>query len=188
VKKLLTPVFGGLIGLSGLTGCAAPETLRVLDVNAPPAQSQSVAIDLAFAPEASIGNLHEVELGQLATQHSQNPEVIAFGQRMIQDHGQAYRQLQEVGVQQSLSLPSRVNAQAQSETQPLVSLNGPEFDRAYIRLAISDHVKDAAAFQNEAQNGQNPAIKAYAAQVLPTVLLHLQLARSIAQHLGIPPQ
>jgi predicted outer membrane protein len=49
---------------------------------------QSVAVMLA------LGNYCEIQLGQLASQKSQNPQVKEFAQQMVQDHTQFLQQIQ----------------------------------------------------------------------------------------------
>nr|WP_301280996.1 DUF4142 domain-containing protein [Nostoc sp. PCC 7107] len=51
--------------------------------------------------------------------------------------------------------------------------------REYMTHMVEDHQKDVSAFQTEAQQGQDPDVKAFASQTLPTLEEHLQQARSI---------
>ena len=55
------------------------------DNSAPTAQRFS---DQAFVKKALEGGDAEVQLGQLAQQKSQSPDVKQFGQKMVQDHTQ----------------------------------------------------------------------------------------------------
>ena len=55
---------------------------------------------------------------------------------------------------------------------------------------LQAHEKDVAAFQTEAEQGQDPDVKAFAAQTLPTLQQHLEEVRSIVNPGGtqIVPQ
>jgi putative membrane protein len=44
---------------------------------------------------------------------------------------------------------------------------------------VEDHEKDLADFQNEANNGQDENIKAFAAQTIPMIQEHLNQARDM---------
>ena len=59
----------------------------------PPAQAgeqqQLAQEDMEFARKAAEGGLKEVRLGELAQQQAESEEVQQFGQRMVEDHGQA---------------------------------------------------------------------------------------------------
>ncbi len=45
---------------------------------------------------------------------------------------------------------------------------------------VKDHKKDVSEFQREARIGQNPQIKSFASQTLPTLQEHLKQAENIA--------
>lgn len=49
---------------------------------------------------------------------------------------------------------------------------------------MEDHQKDIAAFEWEAQQGQNPAVKAWAAQLVPQLRDHLSQVQKTAQALS----
>jgi hypothetical protein len=62
----------------------------ILGFMAHPALAQAVPEqDQEFAQKAAEGGLIEVQLGQLAHQQAKDQQVVHFGQRMVQDHGQA---------------------------------------------------------------------------------------------------
>ena len=58
------------------------------------------------AQKAAAGGLAEVALGQLAQQNGSSPQVKAFGQRMVTDHGQANQELQQIAQTENLTLPT----------------------------------------------------------------------------------
>jgi len=65
-------------------------------------------------------------------------------------------------------------------------LEGAQFDREFLRYQVMHHEKDTAAFSVQAKDGQDPALKAFAAKQLPILQEHLQQARQLAaqQHAG----
>jgi putative membrane protein len=58
-------------------------------------------------------------------------------------------------------------------------LNGSDFDRAYADDMVQDHERDLNEFQNEANNGKNSSIRAFAAQTVPMIQEHLNQAREM---------
>jgi putative membrane protein len=58
--------------------------------------------------------------------------------------------------------------------------SGTGFDQHYMKHMIQDHEDDAALFETEARDGQDPDLKAFAAKTLPTIKEHLQMAKSLA--------
>lgn len=143
----------------------------------PSAATSSKKSDDMFAKKAAEGGLAEVELGQLATQKASDPDVKAFGQKMVDDHTKANDQLKTVAQQENIQLPTEPNAKDKAEKARLSKLSGAAFDRAYINHMVADHKKDVAEFQREANNGKDQAIKNFAQQTLPTLQEHLKDAQ-----------
>lgn len=132
--------------------------------------------DSTFAMKAAQGGMAEVRLGQLATQNASNPDVKTFGQRMIDDHTKANDRLKAIAEQKGLTLPANIDAKDQATYDRLSKLRGAEFDRAYTSDMVKDHREDIAEFEKEANAGNDPDIKGFAAETLPTLREHLKLA------------
>jgi putative membrane protein len=69
--------------------------------------------------------------------------------------------------------------------EKLKVLSGDTFDKSYIKGMVEDHQKDIAAFQKEAQSGQDPDAKSFANAALPTLKMHLAKIRAIASAAGL---
>jgi len=150
-----------------------------------PAGSQSTAAsglsaaDQAFAKEAAIGGMAEVDLGKLAASKATNPDVKQFGQRMVDDHGKANDELKSWASQKNLTLPMDLDAKHKNEHARLEKLSGDAFDKQYMTLMVSDHNKDVAAFQRESKTAKDADLKAWAAKTLPTLEDHQKSAKEI---------
>ncbi len=142
--------------------------------------------DHAFMKKAAEGGMAEVQMGQLAQQNGQSQQVKEFGQRMVTDHSKANDELKQVAQQQGVQLPDSPSAKQKAEYKRLSKLHGDAFDDAYAKLMVSDHKKDVAEFQREADSGNNPEVKNWAGQTLPTLKEHLQLAEQMkgSENLG----
>ena len=135
--------------------------------------------DQHFMVKAAQGGMGEVALGQLAQTHGSSAGVKQFGQKMVTDHSKANAQLMQVAAKQGVALPSAPGPEEQATKARLSKLSGAAFDRAYVSDMVEDHVQDVAEFQKEARTGKDPAVKAFAAKTLPTLKMHLQMARSL---------
>jgi putative membrane protein len=134
--------------------------------------------DSTFAMNAAAGGLAEVQLGQLAVQNAADPSVKAFGQKMVDDHSKANDQLKAIAAQKGVTLPGSMTAQDQATYDRLAKLKGADFDRAYMADMVKDHRTDIAEFEKEASGGSDPDLKSFAANTLPTLKEHLQMAES----------
>lgn len=143
-------------------------------------QSNLSKADQQFMVKAAQGGMAEVQMAQLAAQNSSSDAIKDYAQRMIQDHTQANNQLMALAAQKGVTLPTTLDSKQQATYDKLSKLTGPNFDKAYIKAAGTNaHTQQAALFQREAQKGQDPDVKAFAAQVLPIVQDHLQMAKSL---------
>lgn len=168
-----------------LFGCVLPVTSSAQTATRGQASSNSTssglsATDQKFVKQAAEGGEAEVQLGQLAVQKAQSPDVKAFGQRMVDDHTKANDQLKQVAEQLGVTLPSQPSAQDKAEKARLEKMSGAQFDKAYMNYMVADHKKDVAEFQKAASQATNPQVKNFAQSTLPTLQSHLQEAESVA--------
>jgi len=136
--------------------------------------------DHQFVMEAARGGMAEVDLGKLASEKAQSPQVKQFGERMAQDHGKANDELKSLAQQKNITLPTELDSKHQSTHDKLAKLSGAQFDRAYMQEMLQDHRKDVNEFRKESQSGKDPEVKAWAAKTLPTLEEHMRLAQSIS--------
>jgi putative membrane protein len=134
--------------------------------------------DNTFVTKAANGGMAEVKLGTLATQKAANPDVKAFGQQMVDDHGKANDELKQLASSRGITLPTDIDAKEQAKYDRLSKLSGAEFDRAYMKEMVSDHRTDVAEFRHESERGSDADVKAWATKTLPTLEHHLQMAES----------
>lgn len=186
------------IALSVATGCTpttphddkvseAPPAQSVRTTESPsstaspttPGQNNLSSSDKQFMTEAAQGGLAEVQLGQLASKRGASNAVKQYGQRMVQDHTLVNNQLKQLATQKGVTLPTSLDSKNKQIQQSLSKLSGAKFDRQYLNQMLQDHEKDVSAFQTQAQEGQDPDVKAFAAQTLPALQEHLQQVRSI---------
>jgi putative membrane protein len=165
----------------GQTGRTNPATSPQTQPTANPTQMQTSmkADDKKFVRDAAIGGMTEVELGKLAAEKGSSDGVKQFGQKMVDDHTKANDELKKVAGAQSLSVPDSIDSKHRSRIDKLAKLSGAEFDRAYIKDQLKDHQQDVREFQDEAQNGNIPAVKDFAAKTLPTLQEHLTMVKDL---------
>jgi len=142
--------------------------------------------DRDFLTEAAMGGLMEVELGRVAAQQGASDVVKQFGQRMVDDHSKANSELMSLASSKGITLPADLDEKHRNEVAKFSKMTGTEFDRAYAKMMLNDHIKDVAAFEKESTKGVDPDLKAFAAKTLPTLQEHLQLAKPMNSQVGNP--
>ena len=145
--------------------------------------SSLVSKDKEFFIAAAQGSMSEVALGHMAGEKATNPDVKAFGARMITDHGRATEDLKQLALKKGLALPAVVGEEASKTADDLVNKVGRDFDRSYMTEMIRDHEKDVKEFEAAASAVTDPDLKAWAAQTLPTLREHLEMAKQVESKL-----
>jgi|SRR5579862_2890397 len=141
--------------------------------------------DHNFLTKAAEGGMAEMEFGQLASKNASSGCAKQFGQRMVTDHSKANDQAKSLAAQKGITLPTSMSSKDQAMYRNLSSKNGGDFDKAYMSAMLKDHREDIAEFRQEANSGNDPDIKAWAAKTLPTLEEHLRIAEDCAKQLGI---
>jgi putative membrane protein len=191
----VAPIFFVSISILIFAGCDSSATDSVKsakDSNLAKIDSQKVSerpadslaavpprVDADFLVEAASGGMLEVQLGQLAQTNGSDPGVKAFGARMVKDHGDGGIKIKTLAEAKSVSLPATVSNQQQKELDALQKKTGPDFDKAYVALMVSDHKEDIAEFEKEASKGTDPDIRALASSNLDMLHMHLEAANGL---------
>lgn len=134
--------------------------------------------DKEFVSKAGMGGLAEVQMGSLAELKAASAGVKAYGERMVNDHSKANEELSQLATAKGVALPAELDAGHKSALDHLTSLNGAEFDKAYMQHMVEDHEQDVAEFEKASTSAQDSDVKAWAAKTLPTLKEHLRLAKS----------
>jgi putative membrane protein len=161
---------GGTAGSArALSGSAAASTGAAMSMSQ---ADQKLMADIAQA------NIAEIQTGRLALSKSQNPQVRAFAQKMIDDHGMAMQELQTLAQTTGVSLPGDTDLIHKAIAAELGILPGDTFDRQYMsQVGVTDHKRTHELLEQTARTASNPALRSHAQKILPVVARHLDLAQ-----------
>jgi putative membrane protein len=145
--------------------------------------------DKQFVMKASEGSLAEVQLGKLALEKSQNPDVKQFAQKMVEDHTMLINNMKPFADQLGVKPPTKLNAKHQQLADRLKSLSGDQFDKEYIKAMVADHHHDLGEFMEEESKAADPGLKQTVTQGTQVIREHTQMIDEIAKKNGIstPP-
>ncbi|HYC58734.1 MAG TPA: cytochrome c oxidase assembly protein [Thermoanaerobaculia bacterium] len=174
-----TRTLAGLLMLLFLTACS-PEVEQHAHARpvAPPPAATLAPQDRDFLERAAKGSNAEIAMGTLAEKQALKPEVIAFGRRMVADHGAINRQLASIAARHHIALPASLGDH-QASFDRIVDLRREPFDREFIKVMNEDHDMALVLFQGEANGGVDPALRAFAASTLPLIEAHLAHAKAL---------
>jgi putative membrane protein len=146
--------------------------------------SKLSSADRKFIMDAAEGGMAEVQLGQLAASQASDPDVKAFGQRMVDDHTKANDRLKQIAADKGVTLPTELKGSMKTMHDKLSKASGASFDKMYMQHMVSDHKKDVSEFQKESKSGKDADVKQFASDTLPTLQDHLKMAQTTASKVG----
>jgi putative membrane protein len=150
--------------------------------SSPPfAVAQSVTEPEEFAEIAASSNMFEIESSQLALQQPVSDEVQQFAQHMIDDHTAAGEKMKAAAQQDGISPPDEMVEKHQAQLQELQSAGADAFEQAYVSAQVMAHDEAVALFEAFSQNGEESALRSFAAETLPTLQEHQTEADALAQ-------
>lgn len=134
-----------------------------------------------FVGKASIANNFEIESSQLALDKAQNMDVKSFAQHMIDDHTEAAEKLQDVleSSESDLKPEDEMDSKHMQMMDKLQAASDNNFDKQYVDMQTDAHQKAVDLFSDYSKNGKDPALKAFASEMLPTLKDHLKQVKAI---------
>jgi putative membrane protein len=143
-----------------------------------PANIKLQRSDRNFIVKAAKGGQEEVELGRLAQAKASSDAVKQFGQRMVEDHGNANKELMDLAANKGVPLDDKA-PKKDPVLEKLSKLQGQEFDREYVKAMVKDHKQDVAEFRRMHSGAVDPNLKGWIDKTLPTLEDHLKTIEGI---------
>ena len=189
MKAVYIALMLGCLGLCGLLACGGPSPAANLAQNsganrsevstAPSIDPNSPALNpWVFLTKAYQSGLAEVELAKLVADRSQNAEIKKLAQMIITDQNAINTEIKAVAKSRNTAMPADMGSK-RSLVDDLSKLSGADLDKAFVDAIARDHEESAAEYAKQAKASTDPAVKAFAAQTLPTVKKHLDAINAI---------
>ena len=152
------------------------------DTTASKADSSSISptvskSDADFAVNTANAGMTEIKAGQLAESSGTAKDVKEYGAMMVKDHTTAANKLKEIADSKHITLPADLSSDSQQAISALQTKTGTDFDKAFIDMMVSDHKNVIKAFEDEAKNGSDADLRAFAENTLHTLRKHLDEAQ-----------
>ncbi|WP_420472737.1 DUF4142 domain-containing protein [Noviherbaspirillum sp. ST9] len=134
--------------------------------------------DQKIMHDMAMSNLAEIETGKIALSQSKNDQVRNFAQKMIDDHQQSQKELEQLAQAKGVTLPTEPDKKHQAAAKKLSALEGDKFDKQYLKQGgMSDHRDTHKLLQRAQTRATDQDLKALAAKMEPIVNQHLTLAQ-----------
>ncbi len=129
--------------------------------------------DRIFARDAAYSNSANLAFGQLPVTKSADEMIITYGQEIATAYMDANTRLKEITETRQIDIPDAMNAEMQAEHQRLLALEGLDFDSTFLASQLAAHREARDSYQNQVDKGSNDALRNYAFQFLPDIILQL---------------
>ena len=135
--------------------------------------------DADFAVKAAEDNMLEIRLAQLAETNASSGEVKSFAKGIIADHNKTNEELQKLAMEKNITLPASLSDKSQKRYDEIAGKTGHEFDETFSDYMVKDHKECVKNFKEEAEDGNDPDIKAFAARNVATLEHHQAMAEDL---------
>jgi putative membrane protein len=134
-----------------------------------------------FVTAAATSDMYEVTAGKIALQRAQSPDVKAFAQKMVDAHTATTEKLKSILASNDIKItpPAHVDNRRQGMLDDLRGAKATDFDHRDIAQQIAAHKEANILFRGYAKDGDNAAIKDFAAKTDKDINMHLSMAQQL---------
>jgi putative membrane protein len=170
------------LGLACALLCSAGTIAARAQTAAPPEIPATLnAIDFNFVGQANLGAPFQVDSGRLAETKATNAAIRSYARLMVTTHIPVVDALNVILKQKNIT-PSNTLLHGAYDAV-IFTLNadrGVAFDWNYVNGQVEYQKGNAALFEQEIANGNDPELKEFARQTLPKIIDHLERAEKLA--------
>ena len=181
---LIALVAAASLGIGGLAACSdktttTAEASATPTAAATPAEAKIDTKSATFVADAAATDMYEVESAKLALTNSKAKNIKDFAQQMIDAHTATTAALVPLATAASITPPTALPGKYTSMLDDLRNAKPADFDKKYLDQATSVHNDALGLMKDYADHGENPGIKAFAAETAPKVQMHLDMAKGL---------
>ena len=133
-----------------------------------------------FVLAAASSDEFEIASSKTALQRSGSADVKAFAQKLIDDHTASSAKLAGIAKSQGLTVPPVPQQRQAQLLKEIDAAKGGDFDTRFLEVQTTAHQEAVSLASDYAADGENEALKAFAAEALPMLQQHLDAAEALA--------
>jgi putative membrane protein len=148
---------------------------------AQPAQTQKPsAMTEKFVKNAAMTDMFEIQTGQMVGQKVENGDYKQFAQMIVDDHTKSSAKLKSIaGSMSGVTIPQSLDNEHQQKMSKLQSASGARLENQFRAAQVQGHRQAIKLYENYASKGDNPELKQFAQETLPTLKKHLRMAEAL---------
>jgi putative membrane protein len=95
----------------------------------------------------------------------------------------ANQELTGIATKLNITPASEISKHCREMKEKLAKTSGGDFDREFIAAQVKGHEEALQMYKDQAKNGANADLKAFAAKTIPTIEEHLRQAQELSKSL-----
>jgi putative membrane protein len=146
-----------------------------------PAWAGDAKAEIDFVTRASIGNLFAIAESELAISRTDDPEVKAFAEQLVEDHQKAEAALEPAADGSGAAVATALDGDHQARVTALQSKSGADFDKAYVADQGEIHSNTLTLYADYMLLGDNAKLKALAIRMIPITEAQLKKTQVLSR-------
>jgi putative membrane protein len=146
-----------------------------------PAQSADSTPDASFVQAAQSDLLGQYALAALARNKASSPAVKSLALQIATQTDKANIFIKSYAKSHDVSVTNKPTTRADAQYGDIQSLSGTSFDQKFAQDLNVDSEFSLSDFQDEAQNGKDPTLRAFAKEQAQLLQHYSQLAQKLSQ-------
>ena len=137
-----------------------------------------------FVTMAAMSDMFELKSATAAKDEASGQSAKDLAKMLEADHSKSSRDLLALAKQEGINVspPADLDERHQAMLQGLTGSGQSGYDANFGQIQVQAHQEGIALFEAYAKNGDNEKLKAFAAQTLPKLKQHLEMAQKVAQN------
>ena len=134
-----------------------------------------------FVDAAAVSDMYEVEAGRIAERRGQSDAVKDFARQMVRAHTATTASLKSTLARNNIDItpPAHLDDRRQGMIDNLRGATDADFDHRYLVQQEAAHREAQILMHGYAKDGDNKAVRSFAAETLPKVDEHLAMVRQL---------
>lgn len=141
-------------------------------------------IDKQFIVAASDDALFQVNAGQVAASGATSESIRDYGEQMTTDYTQAGKELQKFASARKIQLSTTLSDERQQQLDSLAMLTDTSLDTLYLNQMVAIQMRVVHMMEIEGTSGNDPELKQWATNRLPTVRQFEERAKAMRDSLN----
>lgn len=136
--------------------------------------------DLEFAEIVAENSLLEMRLAALTINRSSSDTIKSFAVSLMTDQAMLNNDVQGFAETRGITLTTTLSLKSQKKYDALAGKSAGEFDEAYCAFLVREREEVLTRFKNEAETGNDPELKDWAARKIVALEQHLLAAKGLS--------